>query len=71
MRTAEERRVEFKKLKTTAKAFLSNNCVSCNSGLYFPSIHLMCGHSFHEHCLGNDRECIRCGYEMKSILSRK
>lgn len=31
----------------------------------------MCGHSFHENCLGGDKECTRCGYEMRGIISRK
>jgi len=31
----------------------------------------MCGHSFHEDCLGGDKECSRCGYEMRSIINRK
>lgn len=55
MRQAETSRAEFKKLKTTSKAFLSNNCVQCQNGLTFPSIHFMCGHSFHENCLGGDK----------------
>lgn len=71
MRLAETSRAEFKKLKTTAKAFLSNNCVQCQNGLTFPSIHFMCGHSFHENCLGIDKECTRCGYEMRGIVTRK
>ena len=71
MKLAEESRNEFKKLKTTAKPFLSNNCVQCQNGLTFPSMHFMCGHSFHENCLGGDKECSRCGYEMRNIISRK
>jgi hypothetical protein len=68
---ADESRAEFKKLKTTAKPFLSNNCVQCQNGLNFPSIHFMCGHSFHENCLGGERECSRCGFEMRNIIERK
>lgn len=68
---ADESRSEFKKLKTTSKAFLSNNCVQCQNGLNFPSIHFMCGHSFHENCLGGERECSRCGFEMRNIIERK
>lgn len=68
---ADESRTEFKKLKTTAKPFLSNNCVQCQNGLNFPSIHFMCGHSFHENCLGGERECSRCGFEMRNIIERK
>jgi hypothetical protein len=47
MRKAEESRTEFKKLKTTAKPFLSHNCSHCQNGITFPSIYFMCGHSFH------------------------
>jgi hypothetical protein len=68
---ADESRGEFRKLKTTAKPFLSNNCVQCQNGLNFPSIHFMCGHSFHENCLGGERECSRCGFEMRNIIERK
>ena len=47
MQLAEESRAEFKKLKTTAKPFLLNNCVECQNGLIFPVIHFMCGYSIH------------------------
>jgi len=42
-------------MKTTAKPFLSNNCSHCQNGLTFPSIYFMCGHSFHENCLGGEK----------------
>ena len=71
IRLADESRTDFRKLKTTAKPFLSNNCVQCQNGLTFPSMHFMCGHSFHENCLGGDKECSRCGYEMRSIITRR
>jgi hypothetical protein len=71
MRLAEKGRNDFKNLKTKALPFLSNNCIHCNNSLTFPSIHFMCGHSFHENCLGGDKECTKCGYEMKNIITRK
>lgn len=71
IRKAEESRAEFKKLKTTAKPFLSNNCSHCQNGLTFPSIYFMCGHSFHENCLGGERECSKCRFDMRSIIERK
>lgn len=49
---ANESRAEYRKLKTTAKTFQSNHCAQCLNSLSFPSVHFMCGHSFHENCLG-------------------
>jgi hypothetical protein len=31
----------------------------------------MCGHSFHENCLGGERECSKCRFDMRNIIERK
>ena len=71
MKKAQESRSDFKKIKTTAKPFLSNNCSHCQNGLTFPSIYFMCGHSFHENCLGGERQCSKCRFDMRNIIERK
>lgn len=71
---AKEERLEFKKLKTTAKVFQSTRCSNCESQLTLPTVHFMCGHSFHDHCLLSDKsekECLKCAYENKRILDTK
>ena len=62
------------KLKTQAKIFQSTRCTSCENPLNLPSVHFMCGHSFHDNCLLMDRsekECLKCMYENKRILETK
>ena len=31
----------------------------------------MCGHSFHENCLGGERECSKCRFDFRNIIERK
>lgn len=71
---AREERLEYKKMKTTAKVFQSTRCSNCESQLTLPTVHFMCGHSFHDHCLlsdKNEKECLKCSYENKRILETK
>ena len=57
--------MDYKKLKTQAKTFQPIQCQACNvNQLVPPSIHFMCGHSFHEDCLSS-RECIKCAFDLK------
>ena len=47
----EEVQKRYKKLKTQAQTFQETRCGACRSELNCPTIHFMCGHSFHETCL--------------------
>lgn len=47
----EEAQKKYKKLKTQAQTFQETKCSSCKEEMSNPSIHFMCGHSFHDSCL--------------------
>lgn len=74
---AREEKAEYKKLKTTAKVFQSTRCSNCESQLTLPTVHFMCGHSYHDHCCFSseknekDKECLKCQYENKRIFETK
>ncbi|KJE89841.1 hypothetical protein CAOG_01266 [Capsaspora owczarzaki ATCC 30864] len=60
-------RDEIDELRTSAKIFQVTKCTACTGPLDLPSVHFMCGHSYHHHCLGDERECLRCAPENKKI----
>lgn len=51
MEQIEDAQKKYKKLKTQAQTFQETKCGTCGSQLINPSVHFMCGHSFHENCL--------------------
>lgn len=51
MEQIEDAQRKHKKLKTQAQTFQETKCGTCGSQLSNPSVHFMCGHSFHENCL--------------------
>ncbi|XP_064424845.1 vacuolar protein sorting-associated protein 11 homolog [Latimeria chalumnae] len=64
-------RQEIEELKHSAKIFQKTKCSMCNSPLELPSIHFLCGHSFHQHCFEsyaeNDAECLTCLAENRKV----
>lgn len=63
---------EISQLKTTAQRFQPQRCASCDTKLALPTVHFMCGHSFHEHCLAdNERECQLCFDLSTRAIERK
>ncbi|EGR28037.1 vacuolar sorting protein, putative [Ichthyophthirius multifiliis] len=58
----------------TFQVFNIKKCSDCETDLSNPRVHFMCGHSYHEGCLHNERkekECEKCSLEFKSVLERK
>src|SRR5690606_1980069 len=49
----------------------STRCVACGIALDLPSVHFLCMHSYHQRCLGDDRECPRCAADAKRVMERK
>jgi len=47
-------RQEIQDLKTTCKNFNPKQCDSCKNQLSLPTIHFMCGHTFHDQCIEAD-----------------
>ncbi|XP_030077168.1 vacuolar protein sorting-associated protein 11 homolog [Microcaecilia unicolor] len=65
-------RKEIQELKTSPKIFQKTKCSMCSSGLELPSVHFLCGHSFHQHCFESyaesDAECPTCMPENRKVM---
>lgn len=67
-------RDHINELKTKAKAFNPNNCDGCKQKLQLPTIHFMCGHTFHDQCIDGEpgqRNCSTCMKEFADINEKK
>ncbi|CAN8016525.1 unnamed protein product [Ixodes persulcatus] len=57
-------RSEIEDLRHNPKIFQVSKCCGCNHQLELPSVHFLCGHSYHQHCFENyaesDTECPEC-----------
>ncbi|XP_053208059.1 vacuolar protein sorting-associated protein 11 homolog [Panonychus citri] len=49
--STEKMRDEIESIRTQPKIFQSSRCSSCKMHLELPSIHFLCGHSYHQGCL--------------------
>lgn len=65
--TAEMRR-QLEDLETSATAFQELKCHQCSQPLDFPSVHFLCKHQFHQHCLGDHHQCNRCAPEHNKVM---
>ena len=56
---------EMVELKTAAKTFSQKECMLCTKKLSLPTIHFMCGHTFHDYCVESEgrRRCPKCSTE--------
>ncbi|KAA0704039.1 Vacuolar protein sorting-associated protein 11 -like protein [Triplophysa tibetana] len=65
-------RAEIQELKSCAKIFQKTKCNMCNSPLELPSVHFLCSHSFHQHCLESfaesEAECPTCTPENRKVM---
>lgn len=65
-------RQEMEELRTSPKIFQKTKCSICSSALELPSVHFLCGHSFHQHCFESysetDSECPTCMQENRKVL---
>lgn len=44
-------------------------CMNCKSPLDMPSVHFLCGHSYHQRCLvGDTEECTFCSEDRRKVL---
>uniref|UniRef100_A0A8C3FEB7 Vacuolar protein sorting-associated protein 11 homolog n=1 Tax=Chrysemys picta bellii TaxID=8478 RepID=A0A8C3FEB7_CHRPI len=64
-------RQEIEELKNSPKIFQKTKCSICTSALELPSVHFLCGHSFHQHCFESysesDSECPTCLPENRKV----
>ncbi|XP_010156406.1 PREDICTED: vacuolar protein sorting-associated protein 11 homolog, partial [Eurypyga helias] len=65
-------RREIEELKSSPKIFQKTKCSICTSALELPSVHFLCGHSFHQHCFESysesDAECPTCMPENRKVM---
>ncbi|XP_023235262.1 vacuolar protein sorting-associated protein 11 homolog [Centruroides sculpturatus] len=69
----EKMRNQIEELKTNAKIFQVSKCSGCTHQLELPSVHFLCGHSYHQQCFEsynaeNDSECPLCMHENRKVL---
>lgn len=52
-------REDIQRMKRTSKNFDQKNCSQCDQELKLPTVHFMCGHTYHEFCTDYDmiRKC--------------
>eukprot|EP00124_Ichthyophonus_hoferi_P000529 Ihof_evm7s20 gene=Ihof_evmTU7s20 len=53
-------RLKIETLRETPKLIQTSQCTACSRPLELPTIHYMCGHSYHIVCLGDDKDCPMC-----------
>lgn len=51
----DQMREDIRLMKQQAKNFDQKTCDACNKELVLPSVHFICGHSFHEFCVDGDQ----------------
>lgn len=69
----EKMRNQMEELRTNPKIFQVSKCSGCNHQLELPSVHFLCGHSYHQQCFENysaehDSECPLCLSENQKVL---
>lgn len=68
----EKVRGRIHELRSNAVTLQQSKCSACHQGLELPTLHFLCGHSYHKHCFqsyaDNDNECPACLVENKKIL---
>ena len=74
MAKIDQMRQQIKDLKTQPKNFNPKKCDSCQNPLTLPTIHFMCGHTYHDQCIEADsgkRYCTQCYNEHKDVSDKK
>lgn len=63
-----------KNLLEQATVFKLSKCKLCAQDLSLPSVHFLCGHSFHRHCfttyIDQDADCPLCAQQNRQLLSK-
>jgi hypothetical protein len=73
MTKIEKMKTEIHELKTSAKNFNAKDCTLCNKKLTLPSVHFMCGHTYHDYCIESDgkRKCPECHQKNQDVIEKK
>ena len=63
---------EIIKLQTSCKVFQQQYCANCGDKLDVPTVHYMCGHSFHQRCVADRSEgCPKCHLSQQTLHRAK
>ena len=62
-------KAETMELRTSCKSFNQKECSLCDKKLALPTVHFMCGHTYHDYCVESEgkRRCLKC-YQCKLII---
>ena len=62
MKNINSMKAEIIRMKQTARTFDKKTCDYCDKELTLPTIHFLCSHSYHDHCVDNEgvRRCTQC-----------
>lgn len=74
LKKIEQMNLQIKDLQTQPKIFNPKKCDSCQHNLSLPTIHFMCGHTYHDQCIEADngkRFCTSCYNEFKDTADKK
>jgi hypothetical protein len=65
-------RAEIEELRTAMKTIQAAKCSICHGQLDLPTVHFLCSHSFHMHCLPESAdECLVCSVGNKQLGETK
>ncbi|RWS28783.1 vacuolar protein sorting-associated protein 11-like protein [Leptotrombidium deliense] len=70
----EKIRQEIEDVARGPRVFQASKCTACNQYLELPSVHFLCGHSYHNQCFesysaDNDSDCPHCLPENRKLLN--
>ncbi len=69
MEQIDKMQAEITEIRTQARLFSSKECAHCKDKLALPTIHFMCGHTFHDQCVESEgvRRCPKCQPEFQEV----
>jgi len=69
----ESMREDIQRMKRTSKNFDQKDCNQCGQELKLPTVHFMCGCTYHEFCTDGDmiKKCNKCSTGFDEKIRRK
>lgn len=66
---ADKKKREIHYLESSSKTIQPNKCDSCSSKLDSETVHFICSHSYHKHCLAETEKCPKCTPARETIYN--
>ena len=67
----EKMKAEIHAVENEAQLFQNQKCADCTGPLELPTIHFLCHHSYHQRCLGDEKECPACLPQHQKVLDAR